>query len=150
MATNDKTIIKFRFKRPGGFSVSGHGNFTPELKPTLLTPQEGGVPLALGNTWVIGYDYSQTYPIELESEQVRPLPQHILDATDEETRLSFKQRAATEAAEAHGRNNAKRDELAYHASTGLIEIVSDSFFAQKSPEPRKVGRPAKDTTEVQN
>lgn len=141
---SDKTVISFKFLRPGGFSVSGHGNFNPELKPILLTEQDGAPPKMLGNTWVIGYDFDQVYKIELDSERVRELPAHILGSTDEATRVSFRERAATKAAEQHELNNQKRDELRYHEGTGLIKIISDSFFDEESkPSKPGPGRPRK-------
>ncbi len=121
----DKTIVKFKFNRPGAFSIGGHGNFYPAMKIVL---DEEGTRQGFGNVWVSGHDYNDVYQIEMPDENVRELPVHIASNTDTDTKSAYKRSAAERAAEQHEKNNAKRDELHYHEGTGLITILYDSFY----------------------
>lgn len=126
----DKTIISFRFKKPGAFSITGFGNMNPKIIPVL----DKSAPAAFGNVWVQGYDFEEVIKLELPNENVRELPAHINKSADHAVRIAYQRKSAEDAAAQHNKNNEIRTELKHHIGTGLIEIVGDSFFDEASPE----------------
>jgi hypothetical protein len=136
----EKTVITFKFLRPGGFSISGFGNFTPELKMVLATADNCPTPppKSFGNVWVHGYDYDQTYEIKLPTEEPRQLPPHIAKSKDETVRTAYHIKQAEIAAHQHEQNNHVRDELVRLERIGMIKVVGDTFMdKQHEDEPDK-------------
>lgn len=143
----EKTTIKFLFRKPGAFSVEGFGNFWPTMTMTFKQ-----IPGIAGNFAEQGYDFTKEHAVVLDTERPRDLPSDVQDADDDAVRTAYRIRQAEAAANQHEKNNKVRDELQYHESTGLIEIVHDSFMDEDlpedipdevSPDKPKRGRPQK-------
>jgi hypothetical protein len=118
-----KTIIKFKFLKPVGFSLTGYGNFTPKMG---MTPKK--IPGLMGQFWEIGYLFDEVFEIKMAPEHPRDLPQHIADGEDEVTRSAYRVEQAKNAAANHEANNHHRDELYRLETLGYISITADSFY----------------------
>ena len=136
---NKDGVIKFRYLKPMGFSLPHvTGNFFPKESTQYIE-----VPGQIGRFPVEGYDMNYVHEVKIENEFPRELPD-IFDDLDDEVRMQYIAKQATQAADAHERNNEVRKNLAYYAQAGYIEILSDSFLdvikkkksdkATKSPE----------------
>lgn len=122
----ERTLIKFRFVKAGGFTISGYGNFWPDM---TMKPKQ--IPGISGQFWEIDYDFNKVFEVKLKPENPRELPDHIAAKTDEVTRSAYLVEAAKIAATSHEENNRARDELNRLVEVGLIELLGDSFYDQE-------------------
>jgi len=161
------TEVRFKFIKPGpGFRIGDiktgpdendvlrFGNFYPPLTQVAVTS-----PGMAGQSWQEVPNLDHEFVLKFPSEQVRPLPPHILRQENAAVRDTYRLQQAKEAAEMHAQINRVRDDLRYYESQGIIKITKDSFMdAMKEVLPEEVdsveevedskphrGRPKKDS-----
>lgn len=134
-----KTVIRYRFLKPMGLVLSNYGNRYPEK--TIIYESR---PDAVGRFPRDGYDFEKLFEEELLDEFPKELPE-VFDDFPPDVKQQYLLKQAEQAAQNHGSNNVTRQELAYYAAKGYIEIVEDSFLDAQSMKKKVKVAPSKES-----
>lgn len=126
MEHDQESVISFRFtETPVGFSLPGiGGNFFPKLGVMYREVQghHGRFPFE-------AYDLDEVFNVKLENEFPRELPD-VFEGFPDEVKREYYTKQASNAADAHNRNQEVRRELRRLERQGHIVIVGDTFMDQ--------------------